>query len=349
MRRLVNPTAVLLSLFLVSCICAVNPKELYFDASETTKTFTLWVPGGVQEPTGWSIDANVDWATVEPIMGNNYGDNTIYVTVDRTGLEPGDYSGRLCINTEQALCACQVDITMEVTTPEPYPDTGHVEGHVYDAATDEGIAGAMVWIDSMEEFITEQSGHYELSNIPPGTYTIHALKEGYTGYLGDISIMSNLTTTHDIYMLPIEQVTSSTTTSVNITDTTTTTTMQQEQACCLNDGSCVDAQPDYCISVLNGIPQGSETTCAIVSCPQPIACCLPNGTCDDLLEENCSGLGGSYFPDFTCSNLPFSCQHEACCLEDGSCVDEITYFCDVDLGVSQGPGTTCAIVSCPQP
>lgn len=203
-RRLVVPVPALLLLLFVGCLCAVNPKKLHFDASETTRTFTLWIPGGEQRPTGWSIDAGVDWITVEPMMGNNYGDNTIYVTVDRTGLEPGDYSGWLCINTEHAGCACQVDITVEVTheSPLPYPDTGHVEGHVYDGVTDEGIAGVTVWVDSMVGVITEHSGHYELSHVPPGSHTIHALKEGYSDYSGDISVMSDLTTMHDISMFP---------------------------------------------------------------------------------------------------------------------------------------------------
>jgi hypothetical protein len=352
MRKFLKPVGVLLILLLTGCICAVNPKELSFDETEVTNTFTLWIPGGEENPTSWSIDATVDWITVEPMMGRNYGDNTISVTVDRAGLEPGIYSGRLCINTEHAVCACKVEVTMEVAeeSPGPYPDTGKVEGTVYDAVTDNGIPGVIVGIDSIFEVITEELGYYVLNDVPPGFYTIHAFKEGYYDYFGEISVVSNLTTTHDILLFLIEDVTSTTTSTVPTETTTTTTSVQMNQACCLIDGSCLDVAPDYCEGTLNGVPQGPETTCAIVDCPQlTVSCCLPNGTCADLIEDNCQALGGSYFPNFSCSNLPIDCQPEACCLEDGSCKDEITYFCDDDLGVSQGPGTTCAIVSCPQP
>ena len=326
----------LVVVLLFACGIRIEPRELDFG---TEKNFQLISITVLSDDCYFEIITKPDWVT----LNTYYGEETqqVLVSVHREGLEPGVYEGYVTIETcvppfRNRFLLVKMEVAGE--SPEPYPNTGKVEGTVFDAATESGIPGVIVGIDPLFDVITEESGHYVLNDVPPGFYGIHALKEGYYDYLGEISVVSNLTTTHDILLFPIEDVTS----------TTTSTSVQMNQACCVIDGSCLDVEPDYCEGVLNRVPEGPGTACATVSCPQPtVSCCLPGGTCDDLLEEDCQGLGGSYFPAFSCSNLPFSCQPEACCLEDGSCVDEITYFCDVDLGVSQGSGTTCAIVSCP--
>jgi hypothetical protein len=46
-----------------------------------------------------------------------------------------------------------------------------------------------------------------------------------------------------------------------------------------------------------GLPQGSGTTCANVTCPQPTAaCCTPDGGCQDFTPAECTNAGGMTHP-----------------------------------------------------
>lgn len=326
---------------LISCSISINKLILDFGSTEISKTFELSVIG----PVGWFIEATADWVRANPNNGNTT--QTVFVTVDRTEMEPGNYEAFLVIENNRNLPAQEIKVTMVVDADEP-PHLA-VQGFVYQHETDNPLADVLVTVDA-NSFTTGDNGFYFIEVQPPGEKIIHASKEGYIEYTHAVAIEDGIIE-HTIFMFPTEsESTSTSSSSIPPASTTTTTAItQSNQACCLNDGSCDDVEPDYCNSILQGIPEGPGTTCATVSCSQPIACCLPDGSCADLLAENCSGMGGSYFPDFTCLTLPLSCQPEACCLEDGSCKDEIPYFCDNDLGIPQGTGTTCATVSCPQP
>ena len=68
------------------------------------------------------------------------------------------------------------------------------------------------------------------------------------------------------------------------------------QACCLESGECLDLTVEEC-SAAGGTPQGEDTICADITCPQPTpvtqACCLESGECLDLTVEECSAAGGT--------------------------------------------------------
>jgi hypothetical protein len=103
------------------------------------------------------------------------------------------------------------------------------------------------------------------------------------------------------------------------------------EACCLQDGSCINADALCCTDVLGGTPQGAGT-----SCSQSEACCLPNGECIMVDPLCCDDLGGSpQGPGTSCSAL------EACCLQNGQCVMVDPLCCDDLGGTPQGAGSQC--------
>ena len=67
---------------------------------------------------------------------------------------------------------------------------GWIKGHVYDSVTTQSISGALIRVGESYELSTEQAGYY-LGQVPAGTYTITATKEGYqTKSYADIEIPS---------------------------------------------------------------------------------------------------------------------------------------------------------------
>jgi len=82
--------------------------------------------------------------------------------------------------------------------------------------------------------------------------------------------------------------------------------------------------------------------------PSPTgACCLPDGQCSDLTEEACTGGGGIWDGNYSCSELPEGyCTTGACCLEfstgNGQPADAVSHadettFCRDDIIESQCP------------
>ncbi|MCA9296606.1 MAG: hypothetical protein KC983_08810, partial [Phycisphaerales bacterium] len=108
-------------------------------------------------------------------------------------------------------------------------------------------------------------------------------------------------------------------------------------ACCLDNGTCVIATEMDCIDE-GGVYQGSGTTCANVSCPQPGgACCLEDGFCVDATQQACDMAGGLFQGDFTaCMIIECPQPIGACCLPTGLCVEATEDDCLVQGGVYQG-------------
>jgi len=103
-----------------------------------------------------------------------------------------------------------------------------------------------------------------------------------------------------------------------------------EEACCLQDGTCIMANPADCIG-LGGNPQGPGTICTAV-----MACCMPDGSCVMADPLCCTDMGGNPQAAGTvCTAL------EACCLSDGSCIMADPLCCTDMGGTPQGTGTVC--------
>jgi len=90
------------------------------------------------------------------------------------------------------------------------------------------------------------------------------------------------------------------------------------EACCLGATGCVDTTPANC-AANGGTAQGSGSSCAAGACsgqPQTVACCRLD------------------IPGFPCTDIP-----ENLCIPNGPC--------SPGVGISQGPGSSCATASCP--
>jgi len=125
----------------------------------------------------------------------------------------------------------------------------------------------------------------------------------------------------------------------------------EDEACCFPNGACQNRPADDCLEA-GGVPQEEGTVCGPGICPPPPpppsgACCYPDGTC--VVRTPAACINGLYQGDGV-SCEPSPCEPaEACCFPGGSCGNFTPTRCAIEGGVSQGPGTTCAGVDCPQP
>ena len=67
------------------------------------------------------------------------------------------------------------------------------ENIVYDNDTNDEIAGASVWIDSMGGTTTDHSGYYEIDNILPGPHTTYSSKQGSYDYSSQVTVIAETT------------------------------------------------------------------------------------------------------------------------------------------------------------
>lgn len=120
-------------------------------------------------------------------------------------------------------------------------------------------------------------------------------------------------------------------------------------ACCLADGSCIDDEEDGDCTAAGGTFQGIDTTCAGVTCPEPMgACCVDADCFEDLTLNDCVTTPGGVFlgGGTTCAGV--SCEG-ACCFagSPGSCSVQTEDTCvNVLGGVFAGAGTDCTSVQC---
>jgi len=141
---------------------------------------------------------NVTWAKGE----SDY----IEFSWDTTGVEPGSYT----ITAEAILPEGIEDVnpnnnvkTISIDVLSPLP--GSIVGKVTDSSTGEAIAGANVTANGMST-ITNSSGAYIISNLPPGTYTVTASATGYpTVSKSDITVFTEEATTVDFELTPVQQ------------------------------------------------------------------------------------------------------------------------------------------------
>jgi len=89
-------------------VLSINPTSLDFGTSATGKTFDISNAGsGV---LSWSVSENESWITsVSPTGGTENG--TVTVTVDRVGLSPGDYSGKVTVSSNGG----NIDVAVNMT------------------------------------------------------------------------------------------------------------------------------------------------------------------------------------------------------------------------------------------
>jgi hypothetical protein len=127
MQRFIKIISVLLFLFLMGCSISVDVETLDFGSTETIKTFNLEVVGGVK----WTINASEDWVTATPSQGRRT--QLVYVSVDREGLEEGNYEALLSIennlnrDTQVIMVTMTVEEGGQTTTTSTGPTTTTTE------------------------------------------------------------------------------------------------------------------------------------------------------------------------------------------------------------------------------
>jgi len=94
-----------------------SPSGLDFGTTSTSKTFGVWNCGG--GTLSYSISDNQAWISVNPTSGSSTGEHdTITVTVNRSGLSPGHYTGTVTINPNYGSNQ-YVNVSMDVPAPDP--------------------------------------------------------------------------------------------------------------------------------------------------------------------------------------------------------------------------------------
>jgi hypothetical protein len=89
-------------------------------------------------------------------------------------------------------------------TLTPLPTNGNIAGIVSDASTGNPIEGANITTNGYFD-ITDANGHYNISSIPAGTYTVTASKDGYESSSStNIVVAAGQTTTVDFQLTPKE-------------------------------------------------------------------------------------------------------------------------------------------------
>ncbi len=113
--RTIKTALSFLLLLLAGCALSVDTTTLDFGSDKTTETLTVTVQGAVE----WSINRSETWVTVDPDNGQGDGTHSITITVDRTGLTPGDYEATLNISAKPDLSCPDVIIKMSVLAAPP--------------------------------------------------------------------------------------------------------------------------------------------------------------------------------------------------------------------------------------
>ncbi len=86
----------------------------------------------------------------------------------------------------------------------------------------------------------------------------------------------------------------------------------QNEACQLPDGSCLTVDPQFCISPLNGTPQGPGTSCT----PDGV-CCIEEGFCAEIDSLACADSGGVFHSGVSCVNVTCSPECEYAITDEG--------------------------------
>ena len=139
---------------------------------------------------GWLAGTVTDASTGDPIQGalvsigaqseTTAADGTYNITV-----APGTYT----VTVSRSLYVTQsrsTTITVGTTTTEDFalePNRGWIAGRITDAASGDGISGALVEVVSAAQQVTpttaNATGYYNVT-IAPGTYTVNASATGYS-------------------------------------------------------------------------------------------------------------------------------------------------------------------------
>jgi len=101
-----------MQLSLVSPELSVSLTSLDFGSSSTSLPFTISNAG--EGTLDWTVSENSSWITINPTSGSaTDNQSSVTVTVDRSGLNPGDYSESITISSNAGSAVVQVSMIVE--------------------------------------------------------------------------------------------------------------------------------------------------------------------------------------------------------------------------------------------
>ncbi|MHC5114419.1 MAG: hypothetical protein ACYTGP_08340 [Planctomycetota bacterium] len=134
-------------------------------------------------------------------------------------------------------------------------------------------------------------------------------------------------------------------------------------ACCEADGTCSDDVEEADCLNAGGLAWFEDDVCSLVVCPEPPAVCGPDaGSC--YISNGSPGCNDVECCEAVCALDPFCCDVTwdglcasqaldiceapalACCFTDGSCQELMGDDCTAAGGTVQGPGSSCATITC---
>ncbi|OQX83402.1 hypothetical protein B6D60_10535, partial [candidate division KSB1 bacterium 4484_87] len=165
---------------------SVTPTSLDFGSNETIKTFSLKNDGS--GTLSWTITDNKDWISVTPTQGSTTDETeAISVTVDRSNLAAGSYTGQVTITSNGGTETVAITASKEVPSLSVSPTSlsfSESDNSKTFAITNSGT-GALTWSVSNDRSwisVTPENGtttsetdyvtvSVDLSNLGAGTYS----------------------------------------------------------------------------------------------------------------------------------------------------------------------------------
>ena len=145
-------------------VLVVNPTGLNLGASDTQAFFEVWNGGG-GTLTITSVTEGEPWLSVAPAEVDGNGLGSYEVTVDRSGLAPGTYSGDISVASSAG--SATVSVVMSVVTASPGADAGFHYVVLVDPGTLAPVAQA-------EAAAIGGVYSYQLTGVPAGSYLLYA-------------------------------------------------------------------------------------------------------------------------------------------------------------------------------
>ena len=167
----------------------------------------------VATPIGQIAGTVVNASTGNPIDGAQVSANGYSDVTDANGLYNitnvpiGIYTVTASKDGFHSSSQTDVSVIAKQTTSldfslTPLPTTGNIAGIVTDATTGNPIDGANVTVADYFD-ITDATGHYNITNVPAGTYTVTANKDGYQSSSStNVVIVAGETTTVNFELEP---------------------------------------------------------------------------------------------------------------------------------------------------
>ena len=174
---------------------SLSGTSLDFGSEDTEKTFSITNSGdGTLE---WSITDDQDWLSVSPSSGSTTTESeTITVTVDRSGLSDGSYSGTITIQPNVG-SAKSISVQMVIPTPELSISTSSLD---FGSTEDENSftisntgGGTLTWTISLDQnWLTALPSSGETSS-ETDQITVRVNRTGLSagGYEAEITVSSN--------------------------------------------------------------------------------------------------------------------------------------------------------------